>query len=108
MGECRCCRCDSVAPLLPNPNLDSDDASSFENEVTSFQVLISGAAELDVHLLNGMRQADDYDKIRKTVTSIYLIKKILIRINNLFHSFVRTFPLLSIADAVWTVSPCRP
>lgn len=95
-------------PLFPHPNLDSDDASPFKNELTSFQVLISGAAELDVHLLNGMRQADDYNKIRKAVKYVYLIKKILIRINNLFLSFVRTFPLLSIADAVWTVSPCRP
>lgn len=33
-------------------NLDGDNAPSFKNEVTSFQVLIGGAAELNVHLLN--------------------------------------------------------
>ena len=32
-------------------DLDGDDAPPFENEVTSFQVLIGGAAELNVHLL---------------------------------------------------------
>lgn len=64
----------AATALPPHPNLDSDDASSFENEVTSFQVLISGAAELDVHLLNGMRQADDYNKIRKHVTYIFNLK----------------------------------
>lgn len=35
------------------PDLDSYDAPSFEDEVTSFQVFIGGAAELNVHLLIG-------------------------------------------------------
>lgn len=33
------------------PDLDGDDAPPFKNEVASFQVLIGGAAELNVHLL---------------------------------------------------------
>lgn len=33
-------------------NLDGDNAPPFKNEVTSFQMLIGGAAELYVHLLN--------------------------------------------------------
>lgn len=33
------------------PDLDSNDAPPFKNEVTSFQVLVGGTAELDVHLL---------------------------------------------------------
>lgn len=37
------------------PNLDGDDASPFKNKVTSFQVLIGGTAELNVHLLNEMK-----------------------------------------------------
>lgn len=33
-------------------NLDGDNAPPFKNKVTSFQMLIGGAAELYVHLLN--------------------------------------------------------
>lgn len=33
-------------------DLDGDNAPPFKNKVTSFQVLIGGAAELYVHLLN--------------------------------------------------------
>lgn len=32
-------------------DLDSNDAPPFKNEVTSFQMLVGGTAELDVHLL---------------------------------------------------------
>ena len=38
---------------LVTPDLDGDSASPFEDEVTSLQMLIGSAAELDVHLLNG-------------------------------------------------------
>lgn len=36
---------------VSTPDLDSNDSSSFEDEVTSFQVFIGGAAQLNVHLL---------------------------------------------------------
>lgn len=42
---------DAVAAAL-TPHLDGDDASPFKNKVTSFQVFVGGAAELNVHLLN--------------------------------------------------------
>lgn len=41
----------AVATVL-TPHLDSDDAPPFKNEVASFQVLVGGTAELDVHLLD--------------------------------------------------------
>lgn len=44
-----------VAAAL-TPNLDGDDAPPFKDEVTSFQVLIGGAAELNVHLLNEIKK----------------------------------------------------
>lgn len=37
------------------PNLNGNDASPFKNKVTSFQVLVGGAAELNVHLLNEIK-----------------------------------------------------
>ncbi len=37
------------------PNLDGNDAPPFKNKVTSFQVLIGSTAELNVHLLNEIK-----------------------------------------------------
>lgn len=37
------------------PYLDGNGAPPFKNKVTSFQVLIGGAAELDVHLLHQIK-----------------------------------------------------
>lgn len=37
------------------PNLDGNGAPPFKNKVTSFQVLVGGAAELNVHLLNEIK-----------------------------------------------------
>lgn len=42
------------------PNLDGNGAPSFKNKVTSFQVLIGGAAELNVHLLNETKEENCY------------------------------------------------
>lgn len=83
-----------VAAAL-TPNLDGDDAPPFKDEVTSFQVLIGGAAELNVHLLNEIKKKHIFSIDLNTVDNFLLL------------SFP-TFPLLSMADAVWTVSPCRP
>lgn len=46
---------DDVAATL-TPNLDGDDAPPFKDKVTSFQVLVGGAAELNVHLLNEIKK----------------------------------------------------
>ncbi len=45
----------AVVTVLP-PNLDGNDAPPFKNKVTSFQVLVGGAAELNVHLLNEIKK----------------------------------------------------
>lgn len=37
--------------IAVTPDLDGNDAPPFEDEVASFQVLIGGTAELNVHLL---------------------------------------------------------
>lgn len=39
-------------PMTSITNLDGDNAPPLKNKVTSFQVLIGGAAELYVHFLN--------------------------------------------------------
>lgn len=65
-------------------------------------MLVGGAAELNVHLLQRMQQADSHKKI-PTNSHMYVLNK-----KSHFISFDQTFPLLSMADAVWTVSPCRP
>lgn len=46
---------DDVAAALTH-NLDGDDAPPFKDKVTSFQVLMGGAAELNVHLLNEIKK----------------------------------------------------
>lgn len=78
-------------------DLDSDDPPPFENEVTSFQVLIGGTAELNVHLLNETASVTTV-----TTKSDFKLSTVVV-----MTSLV-TLPLLSMADAVWTVSPCRP
>lgn len=45
----------NVVAAALTPHLDGDDASPFKNKVTSFQVFIGGAAELNVHLLNDIK-----------------------------------------------------
>ena len=83
------------------PDLDSNGAPPFKNEVTSFQVLVGGTAELDVHLLIDTER--DHSQTSEVIYTHYDIFLTLFSL-----SFFRTFPLLSMADAVWTVSPCRP
>lgn len=73
------------------PDLDSNDAPSFEDEVTSFQVLIGGTAELNVHLL--METKSDKSKPnRKGQFSFFSLSCSFIMLS--------TFPLLSMAEAV--------
>lgn len=44
------------------PNLDGNDAPPFKNEVTSFEVLVGGTAELNVHLLNQIMENQEVRK----------------------------------------------
>lgn len=92
----------AMATVL-TPNLDGDHAPPFKNKVTSFQVLIGGTAELNVHLLHEIK-----NKPAVTTKSQHFYT-LLTQIAEFFLSLsFPTFPLLSMADAVWTVSPCRP
>lgn len=48
-------------------DLDGDDPPPFENEVTSLQVLIGGAAELNMHLLIETEIEQSLQRHRKLV-----------------------------------------
>lgn len=84
---------DAVAMVtVSTPDLDSNDASSFENEVTSFKVFIGGAAKLNVHLLS-----DEPKQNSSTLLSCERTGMISPCARNFIIS---TFPLLSMAEAV--------
>ncbi len=63
------------------PNLDGNDASPFKNKMTSFQVLVGGAAELNVHLLNEIKNKQAVTtKLQRTIilVSICMLYRLLL------------------------------
>ena len=63
---CSCCYGNSGNKQRPRgapPDLDGDGAPPLEDEVASLEVLVGGAAELDVHLLRRTNTQSEGDQV---------------------------------------------